>query len=99
MATMTKRERVRAALAVVDRPPAAMWGHDYLREWSPADLVAATVEEYRARDSDFIKLNPRWTFFAEAWGNTYTPTAAAFNGWFGFNGVSWVVAADASGGC
>lgn len=75
MATMTKRERVRAALAgaVVDRPPAAMWGHDYLREWSPADLVAATVEEYRAHDWDFIKLNPRWTFFAEAWGNTYTP--------------------------
>ena len=27
----------------------------------------------------------------------YTPTAPAFNGWFGFNGVSWVAAADASG--
>ena len=30
---------------------------------------------------------------------SYTPaaTAPAFNGWFGFNGVSWVAAADASG--
>lgn len=75
MASMTKQERVRATLAgePVDRPAASMWGHDFLREWSAAELAAATAEQYHAHDWDFIKLNPRWTFFAEAWGNTYTP--------------------------
>ena len=29
------------------------------------------VEAYRADDWDFIKFNPRWTYFGEAWGNTY----------------------------
>lgn len=73
MASMTKRERVRAALAgePVDHVPASLWGHDFLREWTPEDLAAATIEAYRADDWDFIKLNPRATYFAEAWGNTY----------------------------
>jgi len=70
---MTKRERVRAALAgqPVDHAPASLWGHDFLREWTPEDLVAATLDSYRAYDWDFIKLNPRATYFAEAWGNMY----------------------------
>jgi len=73
MSEMTKRERVRAALAdePVDHVPAALWRHDFYREWSPEDLVAATIEAYRADDWDFIKFNPRATYFAEAWGNTY----------------------------
>jgi len=73
MAAMTRKERVRAALAgrEVDRAPASLWGHDFLREWAPRDLVAQTLESYRAYGWDFIKLNPRATYFAEAWGNTY----------------------------
>jgi len=73
MAAMTKRERVRATLASepADRAPASLWGHDFLREWSPEDLVEATLDAYRAFDWDFIKLNPRATYFAEAWGNAY----------------------------
>ena len=73
MAEMTKRERVRAALRgqPVDRVPVSLWGHDYLREWTPEDLVATTLEQYRAHDWDFIKLNPRASYFAEAWGNRY----------------------------
>jgi uroporphyrinogen decarboxylase len=73
MNEMTKRERVRAALAgeAVDHVPVALWRHDFLREWTPEDLVAATLEAYRADDWDFIKLNPRATYFAEAWGNVY----------------------------
>jgi uroporphyrinogen decarboxylase len=73
MTVMTKRERVRAALAgePVDHVPASVWRHDFLREWSAEDLVAATLEAYRADDWDFIKFNPRATYFAEAWGNTY----------------------------
>lgn len=80
-ATMTKKERVRAALAgqPVDYPPVSLWGHDFLREWSAEDLAAQTLESYRTHDWDFIKLNPRWTFFAEAWGNTYQrPTEQRF---------------------
>lgn len=73
MDSMSKRERVRATLAgeAADRVPVALWRHDFLREWSPEELVAATLEAYRADDWDFIKFNPRATYFAEAWGNVY----------------------------
>jgi len=73
MNDMSKRERVRAVLAGerVDHVPASLWRHDFLREWSAEDLVAATLKAYRADDWDFIKFNPRATYFAEAWGNTY----------------------------
>lgn len=73
MATMTKKERVQAALSgqPVDSPPVSLWRHDFLREWAPRDLAAVTLEGYRACDWDFIKLNPRSTYFAEAWGNQY----------------------------
>jgi len=75
MEKMTKRERVRAALAgaPVDHVPAALWRHDFLREWTAEELVAATLDAYRADDWDFIKFNPRATYFAEAWGNKYGP--------------------------
>ena len=81
MPEMTKRERVRAAVAgeAVDRPPASLWGHDFLREWSNEELVGATVEQYEAYDWDFIKLNPRWTMFPEAWGAVYQPPTEQAN--------------------
>ena len=77
MPELTKRERVRAALAgaPVDRPPVALWGHDPANEWAMDDLVASTLESYRAHDWDFIKFNPRASYFAEAWGNRYERTA------------------------
>jgi len=77
MATATKKQRVRAALAgePVDRPPVSLWGHDFLREWTAGDLVASTLDAYRPYDWDFIKFNPRATYFAEAWGNRYEPPA------------------------
>jgi uroporphyrinogen decarboxylase len=70
---MNKKERVRAALRgeAVDRPPVAFWGHDFFREWSPKQLAEYTVERYQRDDDDFIKLNPRATYYYEAWGNTY----------------------------
>ncbi len=73
MPELSKKERVRAALQgrPVDRAPVSLWGHDFLREWEPRELVAATLDSYRANDWDFIKLNPRSTYFAEAWGNRY----------------------------
>jgi uroporphyrinogen decarboxylase len=72
---MTKKERVRAALSGgdVDRVPASLWGHDFLREWTAGELVESTLDAWRPYEWDFIKFNPRATYFAEAWGNTYEP--------------------------
>jgi uroporphyrinogen decarboxylase len=73
---MSHKDRLRAALAgeAVDHAPAALWGHDFRREWSAADLAAFTVESYRKYGWDLIKLNPRATYYYEAWGSTYQPT-------------------------
>lgn len=70
---MRKKERVRAALAgqAVDRVPMSFWGHDYLREWSPRGLADAMLEPFHRYDWDFMKVNPRATYYAEAWGNVY----------------------------
>ena len=72
---MNHKERVRAVLAgeAPDRLPVSTWGHDFLREWSAEALAEHTIERQRKYDYDFVKLNPRWTMFAEPWGNVYRP--------------------------
>src|SRR3989442_1339682 len=72
---MTKNERVAAALKGdhVDTVPVSAWWHDFEREWSAADLAAATLEAYRKYDWDFIKVNPRASYFGEAFGAKYAP--------------------------
>jgi uroporphyrinogen decarboxylase len=79
---MTKRERVATALAggEVDRVPVSFWGHDYLREWTPAGLAEATLERFHQYDWDFVKVNPRATYYAEAWGSRYRPSGDAAHG-------------------
>lgn len=74
MKALTKKERVRRTLAQepTDRPPVTLWWHDFLREWDIHDLQAATLDSYRRFDWDIVKLNPRGTYFAEAWGATFT---------------------------
>jgi uroporphyrinogen decarboxylase len=73
---MNKRERVMAALAgqPVDRVPASFWGHDFLREWSAQGLADAMLESFRRYDWDYMKVNPRATYYAEAWGCHYRPS-------------------------
>ncbi len=73
---MDKRERVDAALhgAEVDRAPISFWGHDYLREWSAEGLAAAMLENYRAYDWDYMKVNPRASYHVEDWGATLRRT-------------------------
>lgn len=73
---------MRAALAgeKVDRPPAGAWGHTYKEEWSPERLAAVTVERARNNGWDFVKFQPRATFFAEAFGNQYQPSGHALRG-------------------
>ncbi|MCL5074670.1 MAG: hypothetical protein M1136_03325 [Chloroflexi bacterium] len=79
---MNKIERVLAALQgnLPDRVPLSIWGHDYQREWSAADLATATLERYWKYNLDFIKVNPRATYYAEAWGNQYIPSADPHKG-------------------
>ena len=76
-----KKKRIETVLSgkVPDRIPVSIWGHDFLREWSAKDLADQTVEKQQQFGYDFVKLNPRWTFFGEIWGCTYQPpTEQAF---------------------
>ncbi len=73
-AMTTKTERVFAALRgdEVDRVPVSAWWHDFPREWSAADLAETTLEAYRTYDWDFIKVNPRATYYAEGFGARFS---------------------------
>ena len=75
MSGMNHRERVTAALRgqEVDRVPVSFWGHDFVREWSAEGLAAAMLESVRTFDYDYLKVNPRATYFSEAWGCRYRP--------------------------
>jgi uroporphyrinogen decarboxylase len=70
---MTKTDRVFAALkgGEVDRVPVSAWWHDFAREWSAKNLAETTLEQYRTYDWDFIKVNPRASYFGEAFGAKY----------------------------
>jgi len=70
---MNKRERVMAAVSgdPVDRVPVSTWRHFIDREQRAADLASAMLEYHRHYDWDVLKINPRATYFAEAWGNQY----------------------------
>lgn len=72
---MDCRARVEATLAGgdVDRPAAGAWGHRYRDEWSPERLARVTVERARRFEWDFVKFQPRATFFAEAFGAAFRP--------------------------
>jgi uroporphyrinogen decarboxylase len=73
---MDARERVEAALAldVADRPPVGAWGHDFIAEWSPAELAGATVAAQGKFGWDFIKFQPRASCFSEAFGAEWKPS-------------------------
>jgi uroporphyrinogen decarboxylase len=67
---------VQAALSLepADRPPVAWWGHTFREEWSPEELAAVTLERARRYRWDFVKLQPRASCFAEAFGSEYRPS-------------------------
>lgn len=73
MRKMNKRERVEAALRgeLVDRVPVSAWRHFVPDEVSAERLAAASLAHFREFDWDWLKLNPRATYYAEAWGNRY----------------------------
>lgn len=69
----TARERFAAVLAgeVPDRPLVTAWGHNRADEYPGGPLAAWTAETARRWDWDWIKVNPRATYYGEIWGNTY----------------------------
>ena len=69
-AEMTHWERVRAVLRrdVVDRPPISAWRHFYRQENSPHGLAQAMLDFQRRYDWDFMKVNPRASYYSEDWG-------------------------------
>lgn len=79
MAPLTKRERVLAALRgeEVDYVPVSAWGHNFLREWTAEGLAEATLDAYRRYDWDFVKVNPRASYYVEDWGCRFQPSGRA----------------------
>jgi len=73
MTSWTKHDRFAATLsgALADRPPVTAWRHFVDAENDAASLADATVAFTRAWDWDWVKLNPRATYYAEAWGSTF----------------------------
>lgn len=82
MAEMNKRERIKAALGLeeVDQVPVALWGHDYTREWSSDSLAEAMLEFQERWDLDLLKVNPRATYYMEAWGSQVEPATESNKG-------------------
>jgi uroporphyrinogen decarboxylase len=74
--TMTKRERVLAALGgkPVDPVPLALWLHNFATENSADGLAAETLRLARTFDWDYLKPQSRAQCFAEMWGLRYQPS-------------------------
>lgn len=73
MAGWTNRERFEAIFSgePADRPLVSAWRHFIEAERDPAQLARATLDFHREYGWDFVKINPRTTYYAEAWGNEY----------------------------
>jgi uroporphyrinogen decarboxylase len=77
---MNKKERVETAVRGenVDRVPVSIWRYDYIHEWDILSLMESIVEDFTANDWDFLKVNPRVTYFAEAWKARYRPAGEKY---------------------
>ncbi|MDR1710311.1 MAG: hypothetical protein LBR58_00380 [Propionibacteriaceae bacterium] len=73
MSDWNKQTRFEALLSgeLADRPIAAAWGHFIPAETDPAELAAAHTAFANDYDWDWVKINPRNSYYAEAFGNTY----------------------------
>lgn len=73
MPQLSKRERVDAALKgeAVDRVPVSAWRHFLKAEHQPETLAHISLQHFNEFDWDWLKVNPRATYYAEAWGNRY----------------------------
>lgn len=55
----------------VDRPPVAAWRHFIPAEHAAAPLAEAHLRFFQEYDWDWLKINPRATYYAETWGARY----------------------------
>ena len=69
-----KRDRLARTVAgkTVDRLPVSLWRHFLIEERSRDGLVAAMRQWQKTYDWDFLKINPRYSYHTEDWGNQYT---------------------------
>ena len=77
----TKQERMDAVLngELADRPPVSAWRHFTECEHSTPKVFADMMIEFQnAYDWDYIKLQPRASYYAEAWGAEFDYNA--YNG-------------------
>ena len=74
MAGMTKRERIKAALAgeTVDRVPVAFWRHWPGDDQKPQSLAVVALDFQSRYDLDFIKVPVSSVFCVEDYGVTHT---------------------------
>lgn len=76
MTTFTKRSRVDASLRgdTVDRPPVSAWRHFIPAEHAATSLAEVHLRFYQEYDWDWLKINPRATYYTETWGARYDYT-------------------------
>lgn len=69
----TPRERFRAVMAgeLADRSPVTAWRHHRESEYPGGPLAQWTADFARRWRWDWVKVNPRATYYAEVWGNQY----------------------------
>jgi uroporphyrinogen decarboxylase len=73
MSQWNSKSRFEAVLnsEVPDRAPVAAWGHFFDVETNPALLADATIRFTLSYDWDWVKINPRNTYYLEAFGSTF----------------------------
>lgn len=73
MSAWSKQDRFKALLSGerADRPIVSGWRHFIDKEQNADDLAATTISFTKKYDWDWVKINPRATYLAEAWGNQY----------------------------
>lgn len=55
----------------VDRPIVSCWHHFLDKEQNADNLAEATISYTKKYNLDWVKINPRATYYAEVWGNEY----------------------------
>lgn len=73
MSGWSKQDRFRSILSGerADRPIVSGWRHFIDKEQHAEDLAATTISFTEKYAWDWVKINPRATYLAEAWGNQY----------------------------
>jgi uroporphyrinogen decarboxylase len=72
----TAKERFSATIAgeIPDRPPVAAWTHFVNSENGAQALAEATTQYTKTWGWDWVKINPRATYYAEAFGAQFDPS-------------------------